>query len=249
MEKEIKRRISIVEQFRRFNLEFEFVAGVDGHSLSQDALRRDYHPQKALRTQCRELVPSEIGCALSHLAVYRRMVRHCIPMALVLEDDVVLPDELPMVLSAIEHLSCLQRPSVVLLSPCTGDARKAVPLVAGYSVEPYRNGFFAHAYVVTLAGAHALVKVLYPVGDVADCWKRLARHRVVDLYTVQPFVVAQDQIKFGGSTGPELRAQKVAKQFPTRYKFKLRRSFWLFVDYIWSLYDRIFVPYAKHGEK
>lgn len=243
LKKDEDRRNHIAGQCRGVNLDFEFIEGVYGRALTSEELRRVYSPKKAQRTQCRELVLSEIGCALSHIAVYRRIIEEGIPFALVLEDDVVLPACLPSILSSLERLSWLETPAVILLSPGLGDSKKNVALLPGYTVAPYRQGFFTHAYVVTMAGARALLKDLFPVGDVADCWRRLSRHKVVDCYVVDPAVILQDQERFGGSTGTELSVRFPKRKGVKKIVFKGRRAFWLLLDLGVGVYDRLINPY------
>ncbi len=236
-------------QCQRLRLAFDWMVAVDGRTLDREDLTRHYRPTRARRTQCRELSSSEIGCALSHIAIYRRMVADRIPCALVLEDDAVLPDGLPAVVAALERLPCMSRPTVVLLSPSSGARQPATPLAADYALASFRSGFYTHAYVVSLAGARALLRTLYPVGDVADCWNRLSRHRVVDVYTVQPCVVTQDQVRFFGATTGEVRALRASMGWLERCTFKARRVFWRLYDLLGGFYDRTWHPYAGLGNE
>jgi glycosyl transferase family 25 len=249
LERDKKRRIHMEELLHRINVQYEFFPGIYGRGLSDSERTRDYDEKKVMRTQCRALVPAEIGCALSHIAVYRRMIEHHIPAVLVLEDDVIATDNLKLVLSALENHPSMKMPSVVLLSPAEGDMKKADTLVEGYTIAPFRSGFFNHSYVVTLAGAFALLKALYPVGDVADCWRRQGKHKVVDLYVVSPPCVVQNQAEFGGSTGSELMALVPKRRGVNKLWFKARRAFWLTFDSFVALYDRHLNPYCGTVKK
>ncbi len=244
LDKDRERLRSVSGQCAEIGLSFERVAGVYGRGLSEAERARSYRPQKALRTRCRELTPAEIGCALSHISIYRKMLADDVPVALVLEDDVRLNAALPPILSALERDVLCSAPSVVLLSPAAGKPSGHKPLAGEHVLAPYRAGFYTHAYVVTQAGARALLKELFPVGDVADCWRRLARHRVVDVYTVQPPVVLQDQEEHGSSTTDDLLLQRAKRGTLAKLAFKMRRAFWLSLDVAQALYDRAFSPYA-----
>jgi len=230
LEKDSSRRASIIHQCECVHLQVEIVAGVDGRTLSAQALQRDYDRKKARRIQCRDLVPAEIGCALSHIYVYRKMIECNIPVALILEDDVVLPENLTKVLNALEHLPCMKSPSVILLSPGQGYESRAKPLTDEHSLVPYRTGFYTHAYVITMEGARVLLKELYPVADVADCWARLRRLHIVSLFIVIPCLVIQDQIGFGSSTTEDLLIGVPQKSRCAKLLFKFQRAFWLFYD-------------------
>ena len=81
-----QRRSRIVEQMQALDLSFTFVDAVDGHRLTpeQEALvdREWWRRRRGDR-----LRPAEIGCALSHALLYRRLVEERVEQAIVLEDD------------------------------------------------------------------------------------------------------------------------------------------------------------------
>jgi glycosyl transferase family 25 len=238
------RRESIRRQMECLGLEFEFIPGVLAKALSDTDRARDYDRRKALRTQCRDLAPAEIGIALSHLKIYRRMAEERIRMALVLEDDVIMPPELPSLLSSLEPLLAANKPTVTLLSPAQSRKGRVVQLANGRQLLPFRKGYYAHGYVVTYSGARALLRFLYPVGDVADCWARLVRHKVVDVQVVEPPLLEQDRGAFGSSTTEGVLALGLASSLMGKAVFKARRAFWLACDSCIGAYDRRFRPYA-----
>ena len=81
-----ERRETISRSLSKLGLEFEFVDAVDGrHGL--DPQYEDQIDRAATRRAGRILSDAEYGCALSHLALYRRIVSENIAYALVLEDD------------------------------------------------------------------------------------------------------------------------------------------------------------------
>lgn len=76
-------------QLNKINIPFERVAAVYGKTYSVDD--REYNREKALAATGHALLPGEIGCALSHVSIYKMIVEKKLPYALVLEDDVELP--------------------------------------------------------------------------------------------------------------------------------------------------------------
>ena len=148
-------------------LSFEFVAAVDGSSLNPD-MSTLYSATESRKTIGRELLPGEIGCALSHYVIYRRMLEQGIVVALIIEDDVALAPELVAVLqSAIE-----EEQEWELLNLITDVDEKVLPnspLVPPYSLTsflemPNRTG----AYLLRAAGAQKLVEAALPVRMAAD---------------------------------------------------------------------------------
>jgi glycosyl transferase, family 25 len=84
------RRAYISHHLGALGLAFELVEAVDGRELSRETLGALYDPVLARRKLSRELTLGEIGCALSHLRLYRRMLDEDVPEVLILEDDVVI---------------------------------------------------------------------------------------------------------------------------------------------------------------
>ena len=245
--KDVARRASLDKQGNGLGLSIEWVVGVYGRELAPDELRAAYRSRLARQRLGREMTPAEIGCALSHISIYRRIVTDKIPCALILEDDAVLDERLPLLLDALQHHLSPASPAVVLLSPASGQPGPSLPLYGCFTLQPYKAGFYTHAYVVTLAGARALLRALFPVGNVADCWPRLARHRVVDIYVTLPEAAVQDQQTFGSSTTEESRQGAVARSIVARLLFKCRRAFWLALDWCAAQVNRRLKPYAGIG--
>jgi len=80
------RRSRISAILDRLKLSFEFVDGVDG----RNGLPPEYEHQidrVATRKAGRRLSDAEFACALSHIAIYRRIVTENIDYALMLADD------------------------------------------------------------------------------------------------------------------------------------------------------------------
>lgn len=205
--RDVNRRNSIREQLEKLELEFEFVSGVDGSNLTEEERSTLYDDRGAKLHRSRSLVPAEIGCALSHLDVYQSIIDRDIDCALVLEDDVILPPTLERFLNASEKHLEVESPVVWLLSPAEGELTSPPLRITETSqLFPFRSGYYASSYIVTRAAAYALYDELKPVSDVADCWRRLFLHKVVDIYVVHPALIEQNQRVFGSSTTEDYRA-------------------------------------------
>lgn len=243
LERDKERRKSINEQLTNLNLEYELSVGMLGTALESE--RSNWvDEKKTLRNLCLSLVPAQIGCSLSHINVYRKIIEEKIPYALILEDDVILPSDLKQLLQDIERIISLNKAEVILLSPAEGKNNKKNARVVNQNVSiiPYKNGFFTSSYIVTQKAAQALLKDLFPINDVADCWKRLVKHKVIDLFVLSSGFIEQDQDTFGSSTNKDLW-QYTKKGIYHKLKYKFCRAFWLFVDIFVSAYNRNFHPY------
>jgi len=87
-----KRREAIARQLSRWPGTWSFVDGVYGRDLTDADLARCYDEATVIRRIGRPMTKGEIGTALSHASVYRRMLEEGIPRALILEDDAILED-------------------------------------------------------------------------------------------------------------------------------------------------------------
>lgn len=245
LEKDAARRRAISAQLEALGLEYEIVPAVYGASLTDAERARLYDDRKAKLQRARSLVPAEIGCALSHLKVYRTIIERGMDCALILEDDVNVPSALPAFLDEFAQRVETTQPSVWLLSPAAGDESVPSPVAIGGShrLLPYRSGYYTSSYIVTGSAARALLAELHPVADVADCWLRLARYRVVDLSVVSPPLIEQNQEEFGSSTTSDLCASGRSGALQKAI-YKLRRVRAIVWDFLYAPYRRWFRPYA-----
>jgi len=142
--------------------------------------------------------PGEVGCALSHLEAYRRVLDDGLETACILEDDVVLPTDLGVLTDAItRHMSGAE---VVLLNfhsqePCritkAGAAHLPSSRLLVRVVDESQAGS-AGAYLITREACARMVKTGLPVRVVADDWAFFSRQRAIDrLSCVVPMPVVQ----------------------------------------------------------
>lgn len=95
-----KRLINISNQLEKLGIPFERFPAVDGNGIINQEI---YFNKKRFKLEClHDVVPGEVGCSLSHINIWRKIVDSKIPFALVLEDDVDLDKELPRFLSSQE---------------------------------------------------------------------------------------------------------------------------------------------------
>lgn len=245
LEKDQARRESIAKQLQDLNLEFEVIKAVYGANLSPEERQRDYDDGKAKWLRSRTLAPAEIGCAMSHINVYKLMAERQLQAALILEDDVVLPSNLKELLNDCTSALDTQLALVWLLSPATGDRQSGVStqINKDYLLLPYQAGYFASSYLLTLPAAQALHKELYPVGDYADCWPLMHRYRVVDLFVFEPPVIEQDQEQFGSSTTVGIQGLTLNDYLP-KIIYKARRLRSVLWEFFYAPYRKWLRPYA-----
>lgn len=96
-----ERRAYITNHLSQLGIPFEIIDAVDGRELSAAQLAESYCANGARQTIGREMTAGEIGCALSHLQLYRRMVADDIEIALILEDDAQIQTSLTTLLARL----------------------------------------------------------------------------------------------------------------------------------------------------
>jgi glycosyl transferase, family 25 len=183
-----ERRAHMVSELDKVDLEYEFVEGVDGRDLDisdarlvdSDWLREDPYWSGV------------VGCSLSHLKVYSKVLQTEAPKALVLEDDVVLPDDMPALIEEIaphmgqveaillhhhrrgraergEKYRFLSRGSVELLGSTTLAAPADVGDIAGTG-----------AYLITREACERMLNSMLPIRARADDWEFFCQHGLLE---------------------------------------------------------------------
>lgn len=175
------RRATIAAQCDAAGLDYEFINAVNGHALTEAEIAQH---TRALNYAFK---PGEIGCALSHLAIYRKMKDEKISQALILEDDALLTTELSAVLSSPAMQLSKKIPTLVLLSRVNRYVNKRIAEVTETAhLYPVYSATTAHAYVINLEAATRLLKLLYPVWMVADKWCLFEEYGAMKLLAVHP---------------------------------------------------------------
>ena len=178
------------DQLARLGIVYDRVPAVYGKMMSPEELECDFARTRSLWAQRRRLSLSEIGCSLSHIKIYRAMIEGNIPVALVLEDDVVLDSRLQEVVSKIESFISPSQPQIVMLSHLGGHDENKV------GVERVHSCTCTDGYVVNLPAAQLIYKANYPVLTVADKWDRWERLFGLETYRAYPLTVRQDNDMF-----------------------------------------------------
>lgn len=91
------RRDAIAARLDALGATYEFVPGIFG---TDERVTARYDERRAIQERKKPMLIGERGCALAHALVHERIVREEIPVALILEDDIVLPDDFLTILDA-----------------------------------------------------------------------------------------------------------------------------------------------------
>ena len=211
-------------QLSRLGLGFERIDAVLGANLSRMEINKAFCKIRSFCAMMRKLRVGEIGCALSHLSVYRKMIDRQIQYALVLEDDVVLADNFIDIVEKAVGALIIDKPMVILLSALsTSDTFKCAGL------QKVKKAWGADAYLITLPAAKSILHANYPIVIPADQWGTWAGRNIIELYRMWPTVAWQDRAK----NGTEIAVNARPWPIPFRFVYKFFRLVGLMIDEIW----------------
>ncbi len=72
----------------KYGLKYSFIHAVDGSQLDDKEINQIVDHKLSLKKLKKKLVREEIGCLLSHLSIYKKIINENIEISLILEDDV-----------------------------------------------------------------------------------------------------------------------------------------------------------------
>lgn len=178
----LDRRTHVMAELDRTGLDYEFITAVDGRTIDLED-RRLVDPRLLAKNN---FPAGTAGCALSHLQAYRRILEDGADAALVLEDDVELPDDLGALAHALAaHLTGAE---VVLLnyaSPtrCRVSPEGSVPLASSRLLAlpiDITDMVNAAAYVITRPACERMLESAPPIRANADDWHYFYTEGIID---------------------------------------------------------------------
>lgn len=237
------RRQRISERLATLGLPFRFFDAIEGKLLDAERLPA-YDGRRRRLFFGRDLTASEIGCLMSHRGVCDQMIAENMPVALVLEDDAILQDDLPETLARVmdeQQKTGWDMVRFLGTEKIKRQVRPLLPLCHGYSLcRVYGTPGGAYGYLMTQSGARKIRRAMesnYVPVDVVhgQSWKTGA-----EVYGVVPSPILPDYDI--ASTMPDSRFQKtkalrgwekIAYPF-TRFGFKLYEAAGKRRDYLAS---------------
>ncbi|KAA0181389.1 glycosyltransferase family 25 protein [Cupriavidus gilardii] len=244
MEHAAERRARIGAQLDELGVPYRLFHAVDGRRLDDGEVAKHYN-ETAARTEYRPLSRGELGCALSHLGVYRQMLEDGSPFALVLEDDAALGDALPATLDALARTLDPAEPVAVLLSHVDKFTQWGrVPLDGQRQlVRRYGEWWRAHGYVISRAAAQRLLEGLQPVWCAADYWSAFERRGLIEVRAVVPYCIGLTELAAASSLEDHRAPLDATDKARRSIGYYLRR--YLVERFLFQLFVRPFLRVAK----
>jgi glycosyl transferase family 25 len=95
------RMAHVTAELARLGVAFQRIEAVDGRALSRGELDRVYDPAANRKRFKHAMIGPEIGCYLSHIAIWEKVAAGPHDGAIVLEDDFASADDLAQVITAL----------------------------------------------------------------------------------------------------------------------------------------------------
>lgn len=187
LEREPIKRKYIIQECQKLKLNFELYNAIDGYKLTENYIKENVFDYP----EC-NLTKGEIGCALSHINVYKKIIEEDLPYALILEDDAILNIELPKFLSCFEKQ---KKEGITLLTADFYYCENKKFNIDNFEVFKVLKAVRATGYIITNNTAKKLVKFLLPIRYEADMFKVFKLCANINLYAVIPHLIETNDKK------------------------------------------------------
>ncbi|WP_253694931.1 MULTISPECIES: glycosyltransferase family 25 protein [unclassified Treponema] len=205
LEHNIERKKYMQELLKDLPIDYEFFPAVYGRNIKN--IDEIYNSQLSQKITKRQLSLGEIGCALSHKAIYKKMIDEDISQALILEDDIAILPNFFEVYTAISQINVGNK--VVLLGTTAKKPMKKLwkkKLFNNYSMYLVLNSYGGtYGYVIGLDAAKKIYYSNEKVFTVADNWKYYRRFS--QIWLISPSIVGVNEV-FTSEIGDDLRHSK-----------------------------------------
>ncbi len=182
-----ERRRRLDEHFNKMGIAFEWYDAIYGKELSEKEIEASCN-MEAVNRAPNWLTRSAIGCALSHINIYKEIIRRQAPYAIIFEDDVVINKDFQKHIEAL--LPQLKKNEIIslfyqswypleLVKESATEFDKNYKL---YEVADMVQPISAAAYLVTLDACKTLIASIVPISYTADSWGEFKKNAAFDSF-------------------------------------------------------------------
>ena len=181
------RRAYMIDEMKKTGLEYEFFDAVNGKAIRN--IDEIYAKGASFKKIGKILTYGEIGCAMSHLLIYKKMIDENIDQALILEDDIVVSSDFNRIFA--ELLKIKKNNYIILLGQLDPRVLKKIyreTIASEYTLTKiFDSGYGAQGYIIDNAAARVMYSMNYPVLYESDRWDIL--WKFIDIYILVPYLV------------------------------------------------------------
>ncbi len=196
----VDRQKSITAQCEKLDINPIFIEAVNGKNLSKSEISQYCNQEKAKQLFGRELLLGEIGCALSHLNIYQKMLDDNISCAVIFEDDAIIKSNFANSIELILNRNLDW--DLILLGHNKGFklSSEISSIKSNWGVKKLdkktsigrivRGGLGCYGYMINQEGAKKLLSYVEENSIVYPIDKMTSNYDVVNFYGVFPTVVS-----------------------------------------------------------
>ena len=152
------RRAFMQKQLQDARLEYEIWEAIDGKTLSPADYQIPLNDEYWRKRRGWKLTPGEIGCFLSHWTLWREVANRGISVALILEDDAVLPRDMNFLPEVLQAKTDWEFMRLHLFKSRPYSVAESLP--SGRKIVVFRKRIGGTvAYLVRLETAHKLLRI------------------------------------------------------------------------------------------
>ena len=225
LKKDKKRRTHIINQLTKQKLDnYKIIDAVNGNEFDEKEIKKNIFKNKiGLNPWNTKMSYSQIGCALSHIEIYKEFIETDYDYALIFEDDAIFVEnfEKKLVNFIIDNFK--YKKQIILLSEIKQFYSKPINKIEKYELVKVTNAFFTHGYFINKEAAKSIISFNYPVKTIADNFVLFKLYCGIEITGINPFIVDQD--KKNHPTTILIQREKLKKIFlfkRTIYKLKMK---------------------------
>ena len=170
LKKDKKRKKHIINELKKQNINnYELIEAINGNKFSTKELNlHKFTNKKDLNYWNTKMSPSQIGCALSHIKIYKNFLKSKFDFAFILEDDAKFVHNFTIDLKEFILRNFNFEKQIILLSELKEFYKRPLDKKNNYEIVNVTNAFFTHAYFINRKAAKSIISFNYPVKTIAD---------------------------------------------------------------------------------
>ena len=232
LKNDLDRRKNIINEIEKQNIKnYEIIDAIDGNELSEQELNNlSYKDKNLINPWNIKMSPSQVGCALSHIKIYKKFIKTDYNYALILEDDAVFIQSFNEDLKKLILKNITDKKQILLLSELKEFFSKPIDKNNSYEIVNVTNAFFTHSYIINREAAKSIIKFNYPVKTIADNFVFFKIYCGIKITGLNPYLVDQDNKNFKTTIFKETKTEKVflIRRFFYKFKIKIFKKFMKF---------------------
>ena len=232
LKNDLDRRKNIINEIEKQNIKnYEIIDAIDGNELSEQELNNlSYKDKNLINPWNIKMSPSQVGCALSHIKIYKKFIKTDYNYALILEDDAVFIQSFNEDLKKLILKNITDKKQILLLSELKEFFSKPIDKNNSYEIVNVTNAFFTHSYIINKEAAKSIIKFNYPVKTIADNFVFFKIYCGIKITGLNPYLVDQDNKNFKTTIFKETKTEKVflIRRFFYKFKIKIFKKFMKF---------------------